>query len=429
MVLAVLFILNDPIDRLLPVPAPALRAGPDTTWDAAVTVRDGQADWTAAIEAGRSAVPGSPQDAWPELARALAAAGLPRAEPKRTLADLRAGLNIEPSPAELAEQARAAQPVLDLLAAAPPQTVWALPAEPGAVEPEALRALRQLIAAAMAAPAAPSAAAHLRAAARLLPLIRAAAHGEDLAAAALAHRADAGFWQGLLAALAAAPADAAVRAEAVALRGRHDFPAMPMALRRTRLAALALTARSVEQVLQRVDSRVRSNHPPDVNHALVLLNRWCDALDARLPADLADGRTLAALAPRLGERPDFDLGAVLDRRPLAERMLFDSAIDDRRRQMASVFASAMELATWMQVATAARQARTALLHRAAVHALLAAPPGASAAASAAALTAALPPLPELDGAVEFTAAGRELRITIRQGAVGVRAATLTLEQP
>jgi len=64
-----------------------------------------------------------------------------------------------------------------------------------------------------------------------------------------------------------------------------------------------------------------------------------------------------------------------------------------------------------------------------VHALLAAPPGASAAASATALAAALPPLPELDGAVEFTAAGRELRITIRQGAVGVRAATLTLEQP
>src|SRR5687768_15804149 len=52
MVVALFVLLNDPVDRLLPVPMPALEPGPRTTWLADVPWRDGRPDHAAGIDAG-----------------------------------------------------------------------------------------------------------------------------------------------------------------------------------------------------------------------------------------------------------------------------------------------------------------------------------------------------------------------------------------
>ena len=417
MVGALLLIFNDPMDRLLPVPVPALVPGPTTTWDPAVVLADGRLDWDAAGEAGRAVVPGSPHDAWPALQAALTAAGLPRESPQSSLADLRTGRSSQPDQTEKDARARAAQPVLDLLAAASAESVWAVPPEArrGFVGKQSMahEALRQLVAA--AAEASPERLAdpqdRLRAAARLLPLIRVAAGCEDLGGAIIAHDADSSFWRCLLRALIAAPGDPAVREAVVALRGRHAMPSMPAAFRRTRLATLADAIDLVNQALKDGDGRMRRNRPPDINHVLALLNRWHDGFAGVLPADPADGRSLAVLAARLDDLPHAD---IMDEpeRPLAERMIFRTAVDERRRETAMMIATLYETICWAQGVGATRRARSAMLHRAAVHAMLEVPPRQSAATTATELTAALPSMPETGGNVVFRADGSSVHVEL-----------------
>ncbi len=411
MVGAILLIFNDPIDRLLPATAPALAPGPTTTWDAQVVAPDGSLDWAAAISAGRSAVPGSPTDAWPRVQAALTAAGLPLAVPEQTLAMLRAGKRPESDPQAVQAQRAAAPAVFAALAEAGPDALFAVVDPPGTTvgSTPALEAVRQLIRAAVPQDDA-STADQLSAARRLASLMPVAAGIEDLAGAALAHRAEASLWRRLIAVLAAHPGDPALVEQVVAIRGSLRLPAMPAALRRARLDALRACTEMHAEMMVKGRSELRVNHPPDINHALGLLNRWFDQLAVVLPGDLADGRQLAVLAGRPQPIPDLDTSELSDDRTLAARMLFDRAVSERSRQTAAVLATLQELDASMDVSEILRSARRAALMRAAVHALLATP----AQASAEDLNRALPPLPA-GGSIVFRADGPNISIDLGTG--------------
>jgi hypothetical protein len=180
--------------------------------------------------------------------------------------------------------------------------------------------------------------------------------------------------------------------------------------------------------MTRGGSQLRVNHPPDINHALGLLNRWFDQLAAILPGDLADGRALAVLAARNDSIPDLDTADLGDERSLAERMLFDQAVAGRRRQTAALLASLVEMQATISLGEALQRARRAALLRAVLHAILAVPEHGGAVATAAALTSALP-ASAAEGGIAFSADGEAVRIELRLGRETETIATMKATGP
>ena len=434
MVGAVLLILNDPIDRLLPAGAPALQPGPTTTWDPLVVATDGRIDWQAAREAGREPAPGSSIDAWPRLHEALVAAGLPQAEAPQSLKDLRAGRLPEPDPGTEARLRVAAEPVFSVLEVLGTDARFAVADPPGATRASALAgspaqiAIRQLISAAY-----PTgdidAVMRLQAASRLSALVPVAAGLEDLEGAVLAQRAEAGMWFQLVSVLAEQPGDGEVRRQVEVIRSGLREPAMPGALRRARLDALRACQALHDEVMSRANTQIRVNAPPDINHALGLLNRWFDSVFTVLPGDLADSRGLAVLATGIPPIPELDTAAFSDDRTLAARLLFERSVDERRRQTGAMLATLVEMRTIQVLLPAIRQARRAVLLRAALDAMLAVQPGASATRLAESLAAALPVLPPTGCSLVFKADGRRVQIVLQAAGTDETIATITTDEP
>lgn len=395
MAAALLLIFNDPTDRLLPVPAPVLRAGPDTTWDAAVTVgADGAVDWEKALAARRSARPGAAGDAWPQLAAALPAAAVGQPAATQSAADHAAALA--------------------LLDRTPAEAVFAIPDGDPADGPEELVRVARLLDAALAADGDPEGQV-----ARLARLAACGAGAEDLDGLLLAATAEARAHAALLGLAAAGGVDAVRR-----LRPQVRVPPAPQALRRLRLRLLAASQRALPRVMARMDRAVAANIQPDINVLMGLINRACDQLGAVLPEDPAQAHAVATVRlPALA-----DLAPEPVRRTLAERMLFTPPVRERATASAAMIARRMlgrlddELARWQ--AAAGRAAGLAAVLDAWL--ALPEPRPAGAAALAGVLRAALPP-----GTVSVTisATSSSVDILVRDQGVLARIATFPTDQP